>query len=54
MEDYNVEDAVAAGTIALCNILKWLREASEANTGASALTREPDATESLRGSNGLD
>ena len=54
MEDYNVEDAVAAGTIALCNVLKWLREASEANTGASALTREPDATESLRGSNGLD
>ena len=52
MEDYNVEDAVAAGTIALCNVLKWLREASEANTGASALARELNATEPLRGPDG--
>ena len=54
MEDYNVEDAVAAGTIALCNVLKWLREASEAITGANTNARELNATEPLRGSNGTD
>ena len=53
MEGYNAADDIA-GSTAWLEFLVWLREASEANTGASALTREPDATESLRGSKGLD
>ena len=53
MEGYNAEDDIA-GFTAWLEFLVWLREASEAITGANTNAREPDATEPLRGSNGID